>query len=180
VRISVTALVTLVGALLAASISGTSLTFALVPGLRPDPKENVGAELAVLALDTNVDYSDYNLRPGRHIDVEARPDHPGNIFYLRAHIEGFKRESVRLKWFTYNPNGERQRGGKEATEESIFEPDAPINTQVAQIWVREPGTFDQYGEWKSREGKNYFIRFELYSGDVLLAFKDSPTFDLGG
>jgi hypothetical protein len=179
---SMTALVTLVGALLAASISGTSLTFALVPGLKPDPKEKVGAELAVLALDSNVDYSDYIERPGRHIDVEARPlsYHPGNIFYLRAHIEGFKRESVRLKWFTYNPNGERRPGGRKATEESIFEPDAPINTQVAQIWVREPGSFDPYGEWESDDGENYFIRFELYSGDVLLAFKDSPTFDVAG
>jgi hypothetical protein len=179
---SVTALVALVGALLAAAISGTSLTFALVPGLKPDPKEKVGADLAVLALDKNVDYSEYNQRPGRHIDVETkpRPDHPGNVFYLRAQIEGFKRESVHLKWFTYNPNGERRPGSrKEATEQSIYEPDAPINTQVAQIWVREPGGFDQYGEWNSAGDDGYFVRFELYSGDVLLAFKDSSKFDVG-
>jgi hypothetical protein len=181
VRLSVTALVTLVGALLAASISGTSLTFALVPGLKPDPKEKVGADLAVLALDTNVDYSAYGNRPGRHIVAKAKPEHPGNVFYIRAHIEGFKRQSVRLKWFIYDPNGERRPGSKtEASEQSIFEPDAPINTQVAQIWVREPGSFDPYGEWKSDEDENYFIRFELYSGDVLLAFKDSPTFDVAG
>jgi hypothetical protein len=183
VRMSVTALVALVGALLAAAISGTSLTFALVPGLKPDPKEKVGADLAVLALDKNVDYSEYNQRPGRHIDVEVKPrdDHPGNVFYLRAQIEGFKRESVRLKWFTYDPNGERRPGSrKEATEQSVFEPDAPINTQVAQIWVREPGGFDQYGEWDSdADDFPYFVRFELYSGEVMLAFKDSPKFYVG-
>jgi hypothetical protein len=180
VRISVTALVALVGALLAAAISGTTLTFALVPGLKPDPKEKVGADLAVLALDKNVDYREYKQRPGRHIDVDASPNHPGNVFYLRAHIEGFKRESVRLKWFTYDPNGERRAGSrKEATEQSIFEPDAPINTQVAQIWVREPGGFDQYGEWDSDADNGYFVRFELYTGDVLLGFKDSSKFNVG-
>lgn len=180
-RIGLVTLVTLVGALLAAVISGTSLTFELAPSLKPDPKEKVGADLAVLALDKNVNYSDYNLRPGRHIDADARPDHPGNVFYLRALIEGFKRESVRLKWFTYEPNGERRPGSRtEASEQSLFEPDAPINTQVAQIWVREPGRFDQYEEWDSDDGDGYFVRFELYSGDVLLAFKDSPRFDVAG
>jgi hypothetical protein len=182
VRLSVTALVALVGALLAAAISGTSLTFALVPGLKPDPKETVGAKLEVLALEKNVDYLQYKKRPGRKIYVEARPrdDHPGNVFYVRARIEGFKRESVHLRWFTYNhENGVRKPGpAKEATEESIFEPDAPINTQVAQIWVREPGSFD--GEdWDSETGE-WFIRFELYSGDVLLAFKDSKKFKTAG
>lgn len=181
-RLSVTALVTVVGALLAASISGTSLTFALVPGLKPDPKERVGAELEVLALDRNVYYSQYKKRPGRQIDVEARPrdDHPGNVFYVRARIEGFKRESVRLQWFTYNhQNGVRKSGRvKEAREESIFEPDAPINKQVAQIWVREPGSFDQE-DWDSETGE-WFIRFELYSGNVLLAFGDSSKFDTAG
>jgi hypothetical protein len=180
---SVTALVALVSALLAAAISGTTLAFTLVPGLKPDPKEKVGADLAVLALDKNVDYGEYLDRPGRKIDVEAKPrdDHPGNVFYLRAHIEGFKRGSVRLKWFTYNPNGERRpRSRREASEQTIFEPDAPINTQVAQIWVREPGGFDQYGEWDSDANDfPYFVRFELYSEDVLLALQDSPKFYVG-
>ena len=181
-RLSVTALVALVGALLAASISGTSLTFALVPGLKPDPKEKVGAKLEVLALDPNVPYSEYSQRPGRPIDVgdEPRPDRPGNVFYLRAQIEGFKRESVDLVWFTYYWTNRKRFGGKKLPERSIFEPDAPINTQVAQIWVREPGSFDgPYPEdWKS-DGGEYFVRFELYSGNVLLAFKDSSKFETG-
>jgi hypothetical protein len=183
VRMSVTALVALVGALLAAAISGTSLSFALVPGLKPDPKEKVGANLEVVALDKNVDYSEYRQRPGRPIDMEVRPrgDHHGNVFYLRARIEGFKRESVHLRWFTYNhENGVRRPGLKGLPEEAIFEPDAPINTQVAQIWVREPGSFDRLNPevWNSDAGE-YFVRFELYSDDVLLAFRDSAKFKTG-
>jgi hypothetical protein len=177
-RASVAVLVTLVGALLAAVISGTTLTFELFPELKPDPKAATGADLTVLALDKNVFYSQYERRPGRRIRANARPDHPGNVFYLQAHIEGFKRESVRLKWFTYNPDGER-RTANSATEERVFQPDAPLNTQVAQIWVREPGSF-AYGEWDAEDGQDYFVRFELYSDDVLLAFKDSPRFDVAG
>jgi hypothetical protein len=178
---SVSALVALVGALLAASISGTSLTFALVPGLKPDPKEKVGAKLEVLALDPNVRYSEYGKRPG-HIDLgtEPRPARPGNVFYVRAEIEGFKRESVHLMWFTYYWTNRKRFGGKKFPEKNIFEPDAPINTQVAQIWVREPGSFDGPApdDWNS-DGGEYFVRFELYSGDVLLAFKDSKMFETG-
>lgn len=177
-RISTTALVTLVGALLAAGISATALTFELFPELKPDPKAETSAALAVLGVDLNVNYAQYESRPGRRITANVRRDHPGTVFYLQAHIEGFKRDSVRLKWFTYNPGGER-RTANSAGEERVFEPDAPINTQVAQIWVREPGRF-VYGEWDAEDGRDYFVRFELYSDDVLLAFKDSPRFDVAG
>jgi hypothetical protein len=177
-RISTTALVTLVGALLAAGISATALTFELFPELKPDPKTETSAALAVLGVDLNVNYSQYESRPGRRITAQVWRHHPGAVFYLQAHIEGFKRESLRLKWFTYNPGGQR-RTANSAREERVFEPDAPINTQVAQIWVREPGRF-VYGEWDAEDGRDYFVRFELYSDDVLLAFKDSPRFDVAG
>ena len=179
-RLGLAAALTLVGALVAAVISATSLTFELFPSLKPDPKEKVAADLGVLQLDKNVDYAAYERRLGRHIDANVQPAHPGNVFYLRAQIEGFKRDSVRLKWFLYEDNGQRRLGSRrEASEQSIFEPDAPINTQVVQIWVREPGRFDSFEEWDADDGR-YFVRFELYSGDVLLAFKDSPKFDVAG
>ena len=179
-RIGLAATLTLAGALLAAVISGTSLTFELAPSLKPDPKEKVGADIAVLQLDKNVDYFGYESRVGRHIDADVKGEHPGNVFYLRAQIEGFKRESVRLKWFLYEENGQRRpETQREAGEQSIFEPEAPINTQVVQIWVREPGRFDSFKEWDAEDGK-YFVRFELYSDDVLLAFDDSRTFEVAG
>jgi hypothetical protein len=174
----VAALVTLIGAMLAAIISGTNLTFELWPGLKPDPKEKVGADLAVLAIDKNVEYDDYGHRPGRRVPVSAKGEDPGNVFYLQARIEGFKRQTLHLKWFTYLPNGERRTGTEEeAAVERVFEPEAPINTQVAQIWVREPGGLIR-GTWESQAGKGYFVRFELYRGDVLLAYKDSPRFSV--
>jgi hypothetical protein len=177
--LSTAALVTLIGAILAAVISGTNLTFELWPGLKPDPKEKVGASLAVLRLDKNVEYGDYRKRVTQRETREPIAEHPGNVFYLRAQIEGFKRETLHLKWFTYDPNGERratQGGGR--SEDSVFEPGAPINTQVAQVWVREPGQFVD-GLWEPDPGV-YFVRFELYSRDILLALEDSPRFSVEG
>jgi hypothetical protein len=180
----VAALVTLIGALLAAIISGTNLTFELWPGLKPDPKEKVGADLKVLAIDKNVEHDDYGHRPGkrvpvgRRMPVGAEGEDLGNVFYLRAQIEGFKRQTLHLKWFTYNPNGERRKGTRQkAAVERVFEPEAPINTQVAQVWVREPGGLIK-GKWESQAGQGYFVRFELYRGDVLLAYKDSRRFSV--
>lgn len=178
-RLSVATLVTLVGAILAAFISGTNLTFELWPGLKPDPKEKVSADLEVLEMDKNVNYGEYDARPGRNVSTnpdekELRNDFPGNVFYLRAHIEGFKRESLRLIWFTYEENLHRS-AEDEARSDRIFEPGSPTDTQVAQVWVKEPGHFDRDGIWESAPGE-YFVRFELYRGDVLLAFEDSPKF----
>jgi hypothetical protein len=178
-RLSLAAFVTLAGAILAALISGTNLTFELWPGLKPDPKEKVRADLEVLEMDKNVDYKEYDDRPGRNLltisdEKEPRTDYPGNVFYLRAHIEGFKRESLRLIWFTYEPNRHRSEEA-EARSDRIFEPDSPSATQVAQVWVKEPGYFDEDGFWTSAPGE-YFVRFELYRGDVLLAFEDSRKF----
>jgi hypothetical protein len=178
-RPSVAVLVTLVGAMLAAVISGTNLTFELWPGLKPDPKEKTAGELEVLEIDKNVYYREYDARPGRNVVEnlgleESGKNYPGNVFYLRAHIEGFKRGTLRLIWFTYDSNRHRRRMRHEARSDRIFEPDSPINTQVAQVWVKEPGYFEQE-KWKS-EPDEYFVRFELYSGHMLLAFKDSPTF----
>jgi hypothetical protein len=132
----------------------------------------------VLKVDRVVTYGDYRVRPGGHVGVNAKAEDPGNVFYLKARIEGFKRETLRLRWFTYDPSDQRRRGsGGEASAEALFKPEAPANAQVAQVWVKEPGRL--IGRvWDSVPGV-YFVRFELYSGDVLIASKDSPSFEVG-
>jgi hypothetical protein len=164
----VTALVTLAGAIAAALISATNLTFELWPGLKPDPKEKIGGGLAILAVDENLTRGEYATRLG----TSARPPHSddtGNVFYLRARIEGFKRESLHVKWFVYeNTSRRRWRGASSGrSEEAIFKPNAPINTQIAQVWVKNPPL------GQNQDILQIFVRFELYSGNVLLAFVDS-------
>jgi hypothetical protein len=167
-RLQTTALVTLIGAILAAAISGTNLVFELWPGLKPDPKEKVGGKIENLARDLNVPFGAFLARIGRHARPGADLKEVGNVFYVRAEIEGFKRETVRLKWFTYDDNNEERLPGLRSGEdaESLFRPHAPIDTQIAQVWVPTPS-----------DPGNYYVRFELYSGDVLLAFVDSKAYE---
>jgi hypothetical protein len=165
--IGVAATVTLAGAVLAAAISATTLVFDLWPSLKPDPKAKVGATLQSLTRDINVSRSDYLARVGRVAGDGQEPDELGNVYYIRAEIEGFKRSTLRLKWFTYNADNQTRLPGlrNNDREEPVFKPQAPINTQIAEVWVPTPS---QAGE--------YFVRFELYSENVLLAFVDSKPF----
>jgi hypothetical protein len=167
-RLQMTALVTLIGAMLAAAISGTTLVFELWPGLKPDPKEKVGGKIENLARDLNVPFGAFLARSGRKPRPGADLKEVGNVFYVRAETEGFKRETVRLKWFTYNKDNDERLAGLRSSEdaESLFKPQAPIDTQIAEVWVPTPS-----------DPGNYYVRFELYSGEVLLAFIDSKPYE---
>lgn len=167
-RLETTALVTLVGAILAAAISFTNLVFQLWPSLKPDPKAKVGSKIETLAFDINVTCKNYLLRGGRRCHADAKPRDGGNVFYIRAETEGFKRETVRLRWFTYNADNNTRLPGlrSSADAEQIFRLQAPIDTQIGQVWVPTPA-----------DAGNYFVRFELYSEDILLAIVDSKPYE---
>lgn len=163
-------LVALVSALVALALSLGSTIYTFWPGLTPDPKTKVGATLAALAMDRNVSYGDFLLRVPLRGAGGARPAQEGNVFYLRAKVEGFKREQLRVRWFTYESHNQTRlaRLGSTAPLEEIFRPQAPVNEQIAQVWVPAPG---QTGD--------YFVRFELYTGgNVLLSYVDSRPFHI--
>jgi hypothetical protein len=168
------AVVTLVGAVAAAAISLTTLLFTLFPEWRPDPRERSDATIAVLALDRNVTQQEFLGRVGRASPTGCEAEQlarSGNVVYIQVDIAGFKSSSIRLHWFTYDAgNGRRTRGLRSNDQETtVFQPRAPINRQVATVWVPTalPSVDSQY-----------FIRFELYSAKVLRAFVDTITFDV--
>jgi hypothetical protein len=163
--------ITLIGAVLAAVISATTLVFNLWPGLKPDPKEKVGAALSTVALDKNVTRAQYLQREGITAKPGDKLSQIGNVFYVKAEIEGFKRSSLHLSWFTYNADNSNRclerNLRSSAPAETIFNPQAPINTQVAEVWVPNP-------DFKGR----FFVRFELYTGRVLLNFTNSHPYNV--
>ena len=130
-------------------------------------KEKVGGKIENVAHDLNVPFGGFLARTGQQPPAGADLTEVGNVYYIRASTEGFKRETVRLKWFTYKTDNNSRLPGQSASvkAERLFKPQAPIDSQIAQVWVSTP----------SKEG-SFFVRFELYSGDVLLAFVDSMPF----
>jgi hypothetical protein len=170
-----TATVTLVGALAAAGLSLTTFLFTLFPAWRPDPRERSDATIAVLALDRNVRQSEFFKRVGRHPPgycTHEQLAREGNVAYIQVDIAGFKSSSIRLRWFTYDAGNERRIPGlwsNDRDEATVFQPRAPINRQIATVWV--PTDLPP-------EDSAYFLRFELYSAKVLRAFVDTPIFDV--
>ena len=83
-RIGLAATVTLIGAVLAAGISASTLLFDLWPSLKSDPKEKVGASLQSVARGT-LNRARRLPRPGREA---ARPRREaamaGNVYYIGA------------------------------------------------------------------------------------------------
>jgi len=167
-RIPTTAVVTLVGALLAAGISGVNLVYQVWPSLKPDPKATVGATIESLTIDKNVTAEDFLIRPGTLLPDGVPPGRNGNVFYIRASIEGFKRSDVQLRWYTYDANIPARLPGLRSNdrETPVFQPQAPVDAQIAQVWVPTP-----------KQARPIFVRFELWAGTVLLAYVDSAVID---
>jgi hypothetical protein len=157
--------VALASAIVALLVSVPTGIYTLWPALSPDPKTTVAATLETVAFDRNVTLAEYGERLS---NPDISGEQLGNVFYIRAKIEGFKREQLRVRWFTYEATNQvRVKGLRSAASlEQIFQPQAPVNTQVAEVWVPAP----------KASGK-YFVRFHLYTkGNVLLSFVDSEVF----
>jgi hypothetical protein len=169
-----TAVVTLVGAAAAAVLSITTFLFTLHPEWVPDPRQRSDAEIEVLALDLNVTQREFFERMDWTVPAACTDEQLsryGNVVYIQVDIAGFKSDSIGLRWFTYDAgNGERvDRYHSSDRETTVFQPRAPINRQVARVWV--PTALPNVDS-------SYFVRFELYSENVLRAFVDTDDFDV--
>jgi len=169
-RVGIVAVATVLSAFVGAALGSTDLVFTVFPGLRPDPRERAEATVMGLTVDEGVTQRAYFRRLGG----PPSKCHPGelgrrgSVFYIRVDVFGFKRSGVGLKWFTYENGGQRvQSVRSNELETTVFQPRAPVNRQVAQIWV----------PWPLRAG-DFFVRFELYAGGALRAFTDTKPFSV--
>jgi len=160
--------IALATAAVALAVSIPTGLYTVKPAWSPEKKEKVGAKLKLLTFDPNVSLREYLTRAPHTVSEGANLDKNGNVFYLRAAVEGFKREELRVRWFTYEKTNKLRiaKLSKRAPLEDYFRPQASVNTQIAQIWVPT-----------SETSGSYFVRFELYTKDhVLLAYVDSTAF----
>jgi len=167
-------IVTLAGAVAAAAISLTTLLFTLFPEWRPDPRERSDATISFLALDRNVTQREFFNRVRGDAPAactEKQLTRSGIVVYIQVDIAGFKSSSIRLRWFTYNAGNHRREPGLGSNDQetTVFQPRAPINRQIAVVWV--PTALPPIDLMSS-----YFVRFELYSANVLRAVADTTSF----
>jgi hypothetical protein len=164
-RLSVTAIGTLI-ALISAAVA---LVFTLWPGLRPDPRSNREAEVAVFAVERGVSYGDYLRRTQREPDPRIDPALRGELIYAEARVQGFKRQTVLLRWSAYHADTRtRYRApALEDVRDSERTQETPTDRFVQPIWVFPVHCTD----------RQFFVRVELVdSNGLTLAVADSKAF----
>jgi hypothetical protein len=172
--------------------SALALAFALWPALKPDPRDRLGADLGVFAVETRVahdawihrvsptpgDYGDLRTATLRDASLDGGPPaaedersilrQRGTLFYVRMTIEGFKRRNVTLRWSLYSARTRRRlpEPGLQDVAVAGVRLEAPTDRSFVQVWVPPVAS-----------NGRCFARFELVTRDgTLLAVADSPRF----
>jgi hypothetical protein len=172
--------------------SALAVAFALWPALKPDPRDRVGADLGVFAVETRVaqdawihrvsatpdDYGQLRAATLRDASIHGEPlpaeqergllRQRGTLFYVRMTIEGFKRRNVTLRWSLYSARTRRRlaQPGLQDIPVAGVRLEAPTDRSFVQVWVPPVAS-----------SHRCFARFELVTHDgTLLAVADSPRF----
>jgi hypothetical protein len=172
--------------------SALAVAFALWPALKPDPRDRLGADLGVFAVETRVAQDDWihrvsatrdgygDLRAdtlrdasigGETLPADQERDllrQRGTLFYVRMTIEGFKRRNVTLRWSLYSARTRRRlrEPGLQDVPVAGVRLEAPTDRSFLQVWVPPVAS-----------GGACFARFELVTHEgTLLAVADSPRF----
>jgi hypothetical protein len=173
---------TMLTAIIALIAGAIGLLFQLVPSLKPDPRENVGAAIEVFAVEPRVSLREwakeafpkdvegaYERQAGvRHPDPDQL-DYPGTVIYVRVEVDGYKHRTVALRGSLYKTRTQRRVDvfGSRDTLRSSVSIDSPSRRSVQLIRLPDisPDTDPQ------------FVRVELVDSDsgTILAVTDSPT-----
>jgi hypothetical protein len=159
-------------ALLALITGAIALAFQIAPGLKPDPRDRVGADVTIFALEPGVTLGQWIQRgfpAGERAELEARyPDRAavGELLYVNTAVDGHKHRDVTLRYAVYH--GRRQtRIPDAAIDGPQLDPlslSAPNERSVQVLWVPD----------LRAETTPLFVRVELWDEDGMLAVSDSP------
>jgi hypothetical protein len=174
---------TAIVAMLALASSVVGLVFDLRPELKRDPRTQVGADVAIFAVDQGVSFGQFvEDRTFTPTDVPKRlravcPDKPpcpevlnipGIRMYVTTSIRGFKSRAVSLRLSLYDAVTRTRLQGASNTFADEEVPNSPSAQSVVPVWLPCP----------TPETRRYFVRVELYhrADDSLLAVGDSKRF----
>jgi hypothetical protein len=167
--------VTAIVALISAAVA---LAFELWPSLKPDPGEQFTGAVHVVTVERGVtgtewakesDRDHWREKLAQFQQKHGSPTLSGEVAYVDATVQGFKRQSTKLQWTIYDA-----KTGERVTTEDLKEvPDfdrtaeAPTDRSVQLVWL--PPLNDPH--------RRYFVRIELLAPDnTFLAVADSKPF----
>jgi hypothetical protein len=177
-----------IGAAIAAVAGLVGLVFTLFPGLRPDPGDTFGAKVAVVRVEPGVTADEWLRRTtfsptayrqrraeflrgpsGSQPDPESARGNlrlRGRIAYVSSALEGFKGESVAVRWSLYDARSKQRLDRFTNVVAGRIKGDAPSDRTELEVWLPPaPGRGP------------YFVRVDLYDDrDNLLDSTDSTAF----
>lgn len=163
-------------AILGLAVTSVALLFDLAPGLKPDPRDRVGADVSVFALEPGVTIGQWLERgfaPGRRPklgsgDVDESAE--GELLYVRTAVDGHKHDEVTLRYGVYFADSHRRvpAGAIDSPEFPPLAVSSPSERSVQTLWVPD----------LSGEGA-LFVRVELWDENGMLAVADSATIRRG-
>ena len=163
---------TAVAAVVALVTAIVTLLFQIMPWLKPDPRDRVGAEVSVFALERNVTIGEWIGRAFPSAEQsKLRKSHPdqgaeGELLYVRAAVDGHKHRKVRLRVEVFSSRTQKLVPPSEIDAPPIgaVTMSAPDERSVQAIWVPD----------LSHEPAGLFFRVELWDERGILAIADSP------
>ncbi len=163
-------------ALVALVASVVGLMFQLAPYLRPDPRDRVGADVAVFALEPGVKLGDWIKRgfPPERQEVLAKRYHDkeagGELLYVRIAVDGHKHRDVTLRYDVYHWS-DGTRIPPEDIDGPTLDPvglSSPNERSVQLLWIPS-----------FRGERDIFIRVQLWDDHGMLAVEDSGRIEDG-
>lgn len=163
-------------AVLALATGAVALLFQLAPFLKPDPRDRVGADVSIFALEPNVELGEWIKRAFPPDEQgEAGREYPdrgaqGEMLYVRTAVDGHKHRDVRLRYAIYYAADETRVPPEDIDAPPLrpFDLSSPSERSVQALWVP-----DLSGE------PALFIRVELWDDEGMLAVADSPRIEEG-
>ena len=155
---------------------GVSLLFQLAPSLKPDPRDSVGADVAVVAVEPGVNVRQWIHRAfqGERRDAllhtyRDQLDFGGELIYVRVAVDGHKHRDVGLSYALYSAQSQRRLPDSASFARfSRIRITAPKQRSIQYLFVPDL-TYDT----------DLFIRAQLTDRDGVLAVADSGRLHRG-
>ena len=155
---------------------GVTLLFQLAPELRPDPRDTVGADVSIVAVEPGVSVRDWIARSfqGEERDAQMRRfaeqlDFPGELIYVRVAVDGHKHKDVGLSYALYGAESQRRLPDRlNFSPFSKIRVEAPSERSIQYLFVPD-----------LRFERDLFIRAQLTDSDGVLAVGDSGRLHKG-
>jgi hypothetical protein len=149
---------------------GVSLLFQLAPDLKPDPRDSVGADVAVVAVEPGVtvrEWIDRGFRGEQRAALtekfRTQLDFVGELIYVRVAVDGHKHKDVGLSYALYGAESHRRLPNRlDFAPYSRIRIEAPSQRSIQYLFVPS-----------LRFERDLFIRTQLTDGEGVLAIGDS-------